>query len=68
MGKYELGAIKRAAARGVMPQDFDNHERVIYYTLRYCYTTYEKTPTDSVRSRLKEFSDPVIEFHYGRKD
>ena len=68
MANYELGVIRRAAARGVMPNDFDDHERVIYHTLRYCYKTYNKTPTESVRRRLKEFSDPVIEFHYGRKD
>ena len=68
MANYELGALKRAAVRGVKPKDLDEHESVIYHTLRYCYKTYEKTPTESVKRRLKEFSDPGIEFHFGRKD
>ena len=60
MANYELGALKRAAARGVKPKDLDEHESVIYHTLRYCYRTYEKTPTESVKNRLKEFSDEMI--------
>lgn len=68
MGKYSLDEIKRAAAKGDKPQDLDRHESVIYHTLNYCYRTYRKNPTEAVKRRLMEFSEPVIEFHYGRKD
>lgn len=68
MGKYELSELKRLANSGEPPKDLDMHERVIFYTMRYCYQTYKKHPTEAVKQRLKDFSDPVIEFHYGRKD
>ena len=68
MGKYSIDEIKRFAAKGEKPNGLDVHESVIYHTLSYCYRTYRKNPTESARKRLKEFSDPVIAFHYGRKD
>lgn len=68
MGKYKLEEIKVAASKGIKPTDYDVHESVIYHTLNYCYTTYRKNPTESAKKRLKEFADPVIEFHYGRKN
>ena len=68
MGKYELEELKRLANKGVPPRDLDVHESVIFYTLRYCYKTYRKDPTEATKQRMKEFAKPVIEFHYGRKD
>jgi len=65
---YELNQLKRFAAKDRKPDDLDVHESVIFHTLRYCYKTYAADPTESTKQRLKEFSDPVIKFHYGRKD
>jgi len=66
--KYSLEEIKRAASKGVLPDDMDTHERVIFYTARYCYHTYKKVPTEATKKRLEEFLEPVVQFHYQRKD
>ena len=66
--KYSLEEIKRAASKGVLPNDMDVHERVIFYTARYCYKTYRKNPTEAMKKRLEEFLAPVVEFHFQRKD
>ena len=43
-------------------------ESVVFHTLRYCYQAYRKDPTEETRNRLKDFSDNVIEIHYGLQD
>ena len=68
MGTFELEELKKLANKGTAPKDMDVHESVIFYTLRYCYQTYKKTPSESAKKRLQEFVKPVIDFHYGRKD
>ena len=64
---YDLDELKKLANSGKAPKNMDVHERVIFYTLQYCYEAYKKNPTESTKQRLKEFLDPVVEFHYGRK-
>ena len=65
---YELDEIKRLAAKGKNPGDFDVHESVIFYTAKYCYDTYKKDPTEATKKRMEDFLKPVVEFHFGRKD
>ena len=65
---YELDELKKLANKGTPPNDMNVHESVIFYTLRYCYKTYKKNPTEETRIRMQEFMQPVIDFHYGRKD
>ena len=68
MGKYSLDEIKKASASGGGAKDMDVHERVIYYTAKYCYETYKKNPTEQTKKRLADFLKPVVDFHYGRID
>lgn len=65
---YELEELKRCAYAGEKPRGMDVHESAIYYIMKYCYDTYRKDPTEKTKKRLQDFAQPVIDFHYGRKD
>lgn len=61
---YDLEEIKRFAAKGNNPGDFDVHEAVLYNTYRYCYKAYKEDPTEKTKERLNKFLEPVIATHY----
>lgn len=61
---YELEEIKRLAAKGENPGDFDVDESVIFHTCQYCYKAYRENPTEKTKERLKKFLEPVIATHY----
>ena len=64
---FDLDTLKKSAYSGKKPIGLDVHESVIYHTMRYCYRAYKNDPTDKTKERLKQFLNPVIEFHFGRK-
>ena len=65
---YELEELRKAASKGTLLPNMDVQESVVFYTLRYCYQAYRKTPTEETKKRLKDFSDKVIATHYGKHD
>ena len=64
---YDLEEIKKLAAKGKNPGDFDVDESVLFHTFRYCYRAYKKDPTEKTKERLKNFLEPVIKTYYRKE-